>query len=71
DRNEVFRLITFMDWGIYDPSSWSMDTDELRASAGFGIGMLQPIPMSIHLGWPLREFTSDQNQIFSFSLSLR
>ncbi|MEZ6021566.1 MAG: BamA/TamA family outer membrane protein [Planctomycetota bacterium] len=71
ERAEVFRLILFSDWGILDPEAWQIDPDQLRVTAGFGIGMLQPIPLSFNFGWPVRDYNSDESQVFSFTLSLR
>ncbi len=70
-RSEVFRMSFFMDYGIYDPEPWHLDADELRASAGIGLGMVQPIPLAFHLGWPLSSSDRDDKQVFSFQLSLR
>ncbi len=71
DRQEVFRWITFLDWGVPDVDAWKLDPDEIRATAGVGIGMLQPLPLAFHLGWPVAGFDTDETQVFSFSLSLR
>ncbi|MDF1837519.1 MAG: outer membrane protein assembly factor BamA [Planctomycetota bacterium] len=70
-RNEVFRLSLFSDWGIYDPDAWNLDPEELRATLGFSLGMLQPIPLAFNLGWPVSSSDRDETQVFSFQLSLR
>jgi outer membrane protein insertion porin family len=70
-RQEVFRGAWFLDWGILDPDSFALDTDELRASAGFSVGLTQPLPITFSLGWPLREGEGDVTEVFSFRLSLR
>ncbi len=70
-RSEVFRMNLFMDYGIYDPQAWNLDVDQLRATAGIGLGMVQPIPLAFHLGWPISSSDRDDTQVFSFQLSLR
>lgn len=70
-RNEVFRLSLFSDYGIYDPDAWNLDPDEMRATMGFSLGMLQPIPLAFNLGWPISSSDRDETQVFSFQLSLR
>ena len=70
-RSEVFRMSLFVDYGIFDPDAWKLDVDDLRASYGIGLGMIQPIPLTFHLGWPLSSSDRDETQIFSFQLSLR
>ncbi|MCA9001643.1 MAG: BamA/TamA family outer membrane protein, partial [Planctomycetes bacterium] len=70
-RNEVFRLNLFTDYGIYDPEAWHLNPDEIRATMGIGLGMLQPLPLAFNLGWPISSSDRDETQVFSFQLSLR
>ncbi|MCP3919315.1 MAG: outer membrane protein assembly factor [bacterium] len=70
-RREMVRGILFVDWGILDPDSFELDPEELRISAGFGLGLTHPIPLAINFGWPLREGDNDELDVFSFRISYR
>ncbi len=65
---ETFRLTLFTDAGILDPDPWRLDPDELRWSAGFGLGMVTPFPVSLNFGFPLRSGEGDRRQVFSFTI---
>jgi outer membrane protein insertion porin family len=64
---EVLQGGLFVDWGILDPDEFSLDTDELRASAGFLFGIsLGVFPITFSFGFPLREGDDDETQVFEF-----
>lgn len=65
---EIFYGIVFADAGILDPDPYRLDIDELRASVGFGFGMVQPFPLSVNFGFPVREGEGDSRQTFSFAI---
>lgn len=65
---ETFRLTLFTDWGQLDPDAFELDWDETRATAGFGLGMVTPFPISLNFGFPLLDGEGDRRQVFSFSL---
>ena len=66
---EMFRMVFFVDAGILDPDAWSLDTSELRASAGVGFGLTNPIPLIFTFGWPLESEPGDDLQAFAFTIS--
>jgi outer membrane protein insertion porin family len=66
---EMFRMVFFVDAGILDPDAWSLDTSELRASAGVGFGLTNPIPLIFTFGWPLESGPGDDLQAFAFTIS--
>ena len=70
-RQEMFRMILFMDAGVLDPDAWSLDVSEYRAAVGFGFGLISPIPISFNFGWPIQEGEGDDTEVFSFRLSFR
>lgn len=64
---EVLQGGLFLDWGILDPQEFSLDPDELRASAGFLFGIsLGVLPITFSFGFPLREGDDDETQVFEF-----
>jgi len=65
---ETFRLTLFTDWGQLDPDAFQLDWDETRATAGFGLGMVTPFPITLNFGFPLLDGAGDRRQVFSFSL---
>jgi outer membrane protein insertion porin family len=66
---EVLQGGVFVDWGILDPDEFSLDLDELRASAGFLFGIsLGVVPITFSFGFPLREGEDDDTQVFEFEL---
>jgi len=71
DKIEMFRLILFTDVGVLGPAGESMDLDELRASAGFGVGLTYPFPVMFNFGFPLKEGPGDRTQVFSFNIALQ
>lgn len=70
-RREVFRGFFFLDAGVADPDSFSVDWDETRAAWGFGFGLAYPLPLTFNFGFPLREKEGDDREVFSFRISLR
>lgn len=70
-RREMFRGLLFLDWGLTDEDTYALAIDQLRASAGFGFGLTQPIPLTFNFGFPIQSDSGDDKEIFSFRLSLR
>ncbi|QDU85851.1 Outer membrane protein assembly factor BamA precursor [Planctomycetes bacterium Pla163] len=66
---EVFRGGFFVDAGILDPDSFELDLGEYRLSAGFTVGMIQPLPLALNFGFPLVRREGDRRRTFSFTLS--
>ncbi len=67
---ETVRGGLFLDAGVLDPEDFSLDTDELRVSAGFLFGLAYPIPVTFSFGWPLRDGPGDSNRVVGFSIEL-
>ncbi len=65
---EVFRLTFFTDAGILDPDPFQLDPQELRASVGFGFGLVYPIPLTLNFGFPIKSDDGDRKQTFSYRL---
>lgn len=65
---ETFRLTLFTDAGILGVDPWSVALDELRWSAGFGLGMVQPLPISLNFGFPIEKGEGDRRETFSFTI---
>lgn len=70
DRIESLRGSLFVDWGILDPEAFTLDAQEFRASAGFSVGLVFPIPLTLNFGWPIRDQPGDDKQVFSFRLRI-
>ncbi|MCH2104163.1 MAG: BamA/TamA family outer membrane protein [Planctomycetes bacterium] len=70
DKVEMFRLILFTDAGVLGPEDGELDFDEVRASAGFGLGLTYPFPVVFNFGFPLEEGPGDRTEVFSFSIAL-
>lgn len=68
-RVEVIRWGVFTDVGLLDPDSFSADLDEHRLSAGFTLGMVQPLPLTLNFGFPITKGDGDRRRTFSFTLS--
>lgn len=68
-RSEVLRGGFFVDSGILDPDAWEIDAGELRMSAGFQFGLVQPFPITFNFGWPVIAESEDEEQVFSFRLA--
>jgi outer membrane protein insertion porin family len=71
DKVEMFRMILFTDAGVLGPENGDIDLDELRASAGFGIGLNYPFPVMFNFGFPLEEGPGDRTEVFSFNIALQ
>lgn len=65
---EMFRLTLFGDAGILDPEPYRLDPEEMRASLGFGVGMISPFPVTLNFGFPILDGEGDRKQTFSFSI---
>ncbi len=65
---ETFRLTLFTDAGILGVDPWSAPADDLRWTAGFGLGMVQPFPISLNFGFPIEKGEGDRLQVFSFTI---
>lgn len=69
-RQEMFRFLTFVDAGVMGLDAWSLDPDDVRASAGFGFGLVTPLPLTFNFGFPFLEQDGDRRETFSFSLDI-
>jgi outer membrane protein insertion porin family len=67
---ETIRGGLFLDAGVLDPDDFSLDTSELRVSAGFMFGLAYPLPLTFSFGWPLRDGPDDRKQIVGFQIEL-
>ena len=65
---ETFRLTLFTDAGILGVDTWEAPFDDLRWTAGFGLGMVQPFPISLNFGFPIESGEGDRRQTFSFTI---
>ncbi len=70
-RREMFRIVTFLDAGVLGVDGWDLNPDEVRASVGFGFGLVNPLPLTFSFGFPINEQDGDLRETFSFSLDLR
>lgn len=68
-RVEMFYATLFSDVGALDLDPYHLDPDELRASVGFGFGMVQPFPLILNFGFPVRSGDGDREEVFSFSIA--
>ncbi len=67
-RTESIRGFVFVDAGVLGSGAFDVDFDELRASAGFGLGLSVGLPLVLTFGWPLEEGAGDRDQRFTFNL---
>ncbi len=67
---ETVRGGLFLDAGVIDPDDFSLETDELRMSAGFLFGLAYPIPVTFSFGWPLRDGPGDRHRVVGFSIEI-
>ena len=67
---ESLRGVIFLDWGVLGPDSTNIDLNDVRASVGFGVGLAYPLPIQLNFGFPVRRFSGDEQQTFSFSIGL-
>jgi outer membrane protein insertion porin family len=65
---EALRGVLFTDFGVFDPRSFTLQPDELRASVGFGIGLAHPFPLTLNFGFPVVQGDGDETELFSFSI---
>ncbi len=65
---ESLRGVLFLDWAVLGEKANSIDLDDTRASVGFGVGLAYPLPIQLNFGFPIRRFSGDQRQTFSFSI---
>lgn len=65
---EQVQIGAFIDWGILDPERLSLDTDELRVSAGILFGISIPLPITFSFGWPIREGEGDETRVLGFNI---
>lgn len=68
-RIESVRGGVFFDWGVLDPDAFQLDLDEIRASVGFSIGLVHPIPIQLNFGFPVIDKDGDDKQLVSFSFA--
>jgi outer membrane protein insertion porin family len=67
-RIESLRGGLFLDFGLLNTNDWTVVWDDMRVSAGISFGLSVPLPLSINFGFPIREQSGDQKQVFSFTL---
>ncbi|MEO6711055.1 MAG: BamA/TamA family outer membrane protein [Planctomycetota bacterium] len=67
---ETLRGMLFFDWGVLGQDAFDIDLNDTRASVGFGIGLANPLPIQLNFGFPIRRFSGDEQQTFSFSIGL-
>ncbi|MBL8857955.1 MAG: BamA/TamA family outer membrane protein [Planctomycetes bacterium] len=67
-ESEMFRLTLFTDAGVLGTDPWQARLDDVRWSVGFGLGMVQPFPISLNFGFPLESGDGDRRQTFSFTI---
>jgi outer membrane protein insertion porin family len=68
---EALRGGFFVDFGLLDVDPWTLELSDTRVSVGFGIGLTYPIPLSMNFGFPVRDQSGDDRQVFSFSLGFQ
>jgi outer membrane protein insertion porin family len=67
EDRDVLRAGVFADAGILGQGPFEVPADELRMSAGFTIGFLVPIPLTLAFGFPVIEKEGDLRRTFSLS----
>jgi outer membrane protein insertion porin family len=67
-QKETFRLTLFTDAGVLGVDAWNIDPNEVRWTYGFGLGMVQPFPVSLNFGFPIKDGEGDRKQVFSFTI---
>jgi outer membrane protein insertion porin family len=67
-ERESVRGALFVDYGLLDPDSFSLDFDESRVSAGFAVGLVQPFPFVFSFGWALKKGEGDDTRVFNFEI---
>ena len=67
---EYVEQILFTDAGVLGADNGDLDLDDMRASAGFGIGLTYPFPVVFNFGCPLKEGPGDRPKVFSFNIAL-
>ncbi len=67
---ESLRGVLFVDWGVLGDTASDIDLNDTRASVGFGVGLAYPLPIQLNFGFPVRRFSGDERQTFSFSIGI-
>ncbi|MEO0651738.1 MAG: BamA/TamA family outer membrane protein, partial [Planctomycetota bacterium] len=67
EERDVLRAGIFADVGVLGDDEFEADPDEVRASVGFTLGFVVPIPITLSFGFPIREEEEDLNRTFSLS----
>ncbi len=70
-RQEKFTGAIFYDVGILDTDSFSLDTGELRSSAGFSVSLWLGLPLTLSFGFPIDEGQGDDKRVFRFDIGIR
>lgn len=68
EQRDVLRGGLFLDAGILDPDTMRLDPEELRASVGFSFSVVQPLPITLSFGFPIRRGDGDRRRTFNFLL---
>lgn len=61
----------FLDVGVLDPDSFSLDLDEVRSAAGFSISLWLGLPLTLSFGFPIDEGVDDDTRVFRFDIGIR
>jgi len=70
-QREKFTGAVFLDVGILDTESFSLDTDELRSAVGFSVSLWLGLPLTLSFGFPIDEGKDDDKRIFRFDIGIR
>ncbi len=68
-RLESLRGSLFLDYGALDPDPFIIDPDEIRVTAGFGVGLVYPLPIQLNFGFPVVSKDGDETQVLTFVFS--
>ena len=65
---EQLQAGLFIDVGVLDPREFTLESEQVRVSAGFLFGISIPIPITFSFGWPLREGPGDRTRVLGFDI---
>lgn len=70
-RIEALRAGVFVDFGVLNEDAWTLNLDDTRIGAGFSLGLAYPLPLQLNFGYPVRRFSGDDRETFSFTFGFR